>query len=154
MLTTNDRQNFFSLKLGQNWQSFEKFRTEGIKALENIKNGVVATLTTKTGQYRIVEERDFQEMYGLARDVERLRGGLRLVTVAIRAAQKHPDPETLEVLAEAVALLGDLPELPTRNKFDPLLPEDIALDDEDEVTLDYGEILRPFAEKVLEAENR
>jgi hypothetical protein len=93
-------------------------------------------------------------MYGLARDVDRLRGGLRLVTVAIRAAQKHPDPETLEVLAEAVALLGDLSELPTKNKFDPLLPENIALDDEDEVALDYREILRPFAEKVLEVENR
>ena len=30
-----------------------------------------------------------------------------MVTVAVRAAQKHPDRENLEVLAEAVAMLGE-----------------------------------------------
>jgi hypothetical protein len=32
----------------------------------------------------------FQAMYGLARDVDRLRGELRVVILAVRAAQKHP----------------------------------------------------------------
>lgn len=105
---------------------------------------MVATLSTKTGQYRIVEEHDFQHIYGLARDVDRLRGGLRMVTVAVRAAQKHPDPENLEVLAEAVAMLGELSELPTRDSFEPLMPENGNLDDDDEVMLDPNDIERPL----------
>ncbi|MEO0014046.1 MAG: hypothetical protein RLZZ535_2435 [Cyanobacteriota bacterium] len=113
-------------------------------SLAEIKDGVVATLTTKTGQYRIVEEDDFQHLYGLARDVDRLRGGLRMVTVAVRAAQKHPDPENLEVLAEAVAMLGELPELPTRDSFEPLIPEAPNLDEDDDVMLDPHQIERPL----------
>ena len=145
MLQTNRKPGLFSLRLGQTWKSFEKFRTEGAKALSSIKDGAVATLTTKTGQYRIMEERDFQQMYGLARDVDRLRGGLRMVTVAVRAAQKHPDRENLEVLAEAVAMLGELPELPTRDSFEPLIPENTDFDDDDDVMLDPNEIERPLS---------
>jgi hypothetical protein len=145
MLQTNRKPGLFNLRLGQTWRSFEKFRTEGAKALLTIKDGAVATLTTKTGQYRIMEERDFQQMYGLARDVDRLRGGLKMVTVAVRAAQKHPDRENLEVLAEAVAMLGELPELPTRNSFEPLMPENTDFDDDDDVMLDPNEIERPFS---------
>lgn len=141
---SNHRPGLLNLKLGQTWQSFEKFRTEGAKALGDIKDGVVATLTTKTGQYRIMEEDDFQHLYGLARDVDRLRGGLRMVTVAVRAAQKHPDPENLEVLAEAVAMLGELPELPARDSFEPLIPEAPNLDEDDDVMLDPHQIERPL----------
>ncbi len=65
--------NTFSLQPGPTWFSFEKFRQEGAKALESVKNGIVGILHTKTGQYRILEERDFQKMYGLARDIDRLR---------------------------------------------------------------------------------
>ena len=153
MLTTNSRNKFFSLSLGQSWQSFEKFRQEGAKALRLIKNGAVATLTTKTGQYRIVEEHDFQQMYGLARDVDRLRGGLRMVTVAVRATQKHPDKENLAVLAEAVALLGDLPELPARERFEPLTLENSDWDEDDEVLLNPDEIERPFEADPLVVED-
>ncbi|MDJ0736207.1 MAG: hypothetical protein QNJ47_19450 [Nostocaceae cyanobacterium] len=144
MLTTNKNRKEFSLRLGQNWQSFEKFRSEGAKALKSVGNGIAAVLHTKTGQYRIIEEHDFQEMYGLARDVDRLRGGLRMVTLAVRAVQKHPDEENLHVLAEAVAMLGTLPELPTRDSFDSLLPEGLDLEPDDEVILDPDEIERPF----------
>ncbi|AFZ38024.1 hypothetical protein Sta7437_4565 (plasmid) [Stanieria cyanosphaera PCC 7437] len=145
MLQANRKPGLFSLRLGQTWKSFEKFRTEGAKALSTIKDGAVATLTTKTGQYRIIEERDFQQMYGLARDVDRLRGGLRMVTVAVKAAQKHPDRENLEVLAEAVAMLGELPELPTRDSFESLMPENTDFDDDDDVMLDSNQIERPFS---------
>ncbi len=134
-----------NLQLAQTWKSFEKFSSEGAKALSAIKNGAIVTLTTKTGQYRIIEERDFQQLYGLARDVDRLRGGLRMVTLAVRAAQKHPDPENLEVLAEAVAMLGELPELPIRDSFEPLMPENIDFDEHDDVMLDPDEIERPFS---------
>ena len=149
MFPTNQRSGLFSFRLGQTWPSFEKFRADGAKALSAIKNGAAATLTTKTGQYRIMEEHDFQQMYGLARDVDRLRGGLRMVTVAVRAAQKHPDRENLEVLAEAVAMLGDLPELPTRDSFEPLMPENSEFDEDDDVMLDAEEIERPLSEENL-----
>ena len=151
---SNPRPGLLNLKLGQTWQSFEKFRAEGAKDLADIKDGIVATLTTKTGQYRIVEEHDFQHLYGLARDVDRLRGGLRMVTVAVRAAQKHPDPETLELLAEAVAMLGELPELPTRDSFEPLIPEDANLDEDDDVMLDPHEIERPLNNDSLALEGK
>jgi hypothetical protein len=142
MQITNKKE--FRLRSGENWTSSEKFRLQGAEALSSIGNGVIATLQTKTGQYRIIEERDFQEMYGLARDVDRLRGGLRVVILAVRAAQKHPDPENLHLLAEAVAMLGDLPELPTRNSFERLVPENFDLDEDDEVMLDPDEIERPL----------
>ncbi|MEG4322148.1 MULTISPECIES: hypothetical protein [unclassified Microcoleus] len=134
----------FRLQNGASWPSFEKFRLKGAEALSSIANGIIATLQTKTGQYRIIEESDFQAMYGLARDVDRMRGGLRVVVLAVRAAQKHPDPENLSLLAEAVAMLGDLPELPTRNSFEQLVPENFDLDEDDEVMLAPDEIERPL----------
>ncbi len=135
------------LQQGPHWSSFEKFRSDGAKSksLESVKDGKVGTLHTKTGQYRIVEEHDFQKLLGLARDVERLRGGLKLVMQAVRVVRKHPDDnESLELLATSVTLLGDLPELPTRSSFDPLLPEGFDIDPDDEDDLDFDQIKRPF----------
>lgn len=142
--------NTFSLQPGPTWLSFEKFRQEGAKALESVKNGIVGILHTKTGQYRILEERDFQKVYGLARDVDRLRGGLRIIISAARAVQKHPnDEDTINVLLESVSLLGSLPELPTRQTFEPLMAEIDELDEEDdEVILDPKELHR-----LIEAES-
>lgn len=132
------------LKAGPSWSSFEKFRTEGANALESVKDGTVATLQTKTGQYRILEEHDFQKLLGLARDVERLRGGWRVVVHAVRVARKHPDTDSLNMLLEAVTMLGNLPELPTRDGFAPLSPEGLDVDLDDEVTLDPAQIERPL----------
>lgn len=140
-LLPNQDQKAFSLQPGPTWSSFEKFRQEGAKALESIKNGIVAILNTKTGQYRILEERDFQKLYGLARDVDRLRSGLRVVVSAARAVQKHPnDVDTINVLLESVTLLGSLPELPIRQTFKPLMPESDEVDEDDEVILDSKEL--------------
>jgi len=145
MLTT-DQKTGIKLELSQTWSSFEQFRKEGSKALESIKKGMVGTLFSKTGQYRIMIEKDFQELSGLARDVERLRGGLRLVTVAVRAVKKHPDEETIKVLEEAISQLGNLPALPTRDTFSPLEPENKDdIDNDDDVILNPKEIERPFS---------
>ncbi len=145
MALTNKKQTTSNLKLGSSWSSFEKFRTEGARGLEHIKNGTVATLQTKTGHYRILSESDFQTMYGLARDVDRLRGGLRVVLSAARAVQKHQDSDTIEVLLESVKLLGSLPELPTRQEFEALIPEGFDLEDlDDEVTIEPNQINRPL----------
>ncbi|MGL5834979.1 MAG: hypothetical protein ACRC1Z_17370 [Waterburya sp.] len=48
------------------------------------------------------------------------------------------------MLAEAVAMLGELPELPTRDSFEPLIPEDPSLDEDDDVMLDPHQIERPL----------
>lgn len=144
MLTTFSHG--IKLEPEKTWLSFEQFRKEGSKALESLQDGSVGTLISKTGQYRIMTEKDFQKLYGLARDVERLRGGLRLVTVAVRAVQKHPDQETIETLVEAIAQLGDLPALPTKNTFEPLSPENLEdFEEELDVLLDPEKIERPFA---------
>ncbi len=145
MSLTTKREKPIELKPGPYWSSFEKFRIEGAKALETVKNGVVAILGTKTGQYRILEESDFQKLYGLAQDVNRIRGGLRVALSAARAVQKHPDSETLNVLVESITLLGSLPELPSRQTFEPLLRENDELEfEDDEVILEPGQIERPF----------
>jgi hypothetical protein len=144
MKIARDNRTEFSLRAGSSWKSFEQFRTEGAKALHSVKDRIIATLHTRTGQYRIIEEHDFQELYGLARDVDRLRGGLRVVVLAVRAAQKHPDPENLEVLAEAVAMLGNLPELPVRDSFESLVPEESEWDEDDEFILDPRLIPHPL----------
>jgi hypothetical protein len=146
MTIAKKNQSGFSLRVGQTWKSFEQFRLEGAKTLSSVKDRVIATLHTKSGQYRIIEEHDFQTLYGLARDVDRLRGGLRVVVLAVRAAQKHPDEENLNLLAEAVAMLGNLPELPVRDTFDALEPETSDQNEEDEVILDRDRIPRPLYE--------
>ena len=99
---------------------------------------------TKTGQYRIVEEHDFQNLLGLATDVARLRKGLRLVLQSVRVVQKHRDEDSLNMLVEAVTMGGSLSGLPARRGFEDLIPENIDIEPEDEVELDPERIERPF----------
>jgi hypothetical protein len=40
-------------------------------------------------------DKDFQKLLGLVRDVDRLRGGLRLLLQTVRIVQKHPDTDTI-----------------------------------------------------------
>lgn len=143
MQITTDSQKPLELRPDKSWQSFEQFRTEGAKGLKEIKEGAIATLITKTGQYRIIEEHDFQQLYGLARDVARIRQGLRLIIPAVRAIQKHPDPENIELLLQIVAY-SQFSELPTRDNFEPLVPENIFSYEDDEVTINPTEIDRPL----------
>lgn len=134
-----------NLRSGRTWSSFEQLRTEGASSLEPIKNGTIATLHTKTGQYRILEEHDFQNLLGLATDVARLRKGLRLVLQSVRVVQKHRDEDSLNMLVEAVTMVGSLPGLPTHEGFEELISEDSDIEPEDEVELDPERIERPFA---------
>lgn len=141
-----------NLEQGPNWQSFEQFRTAGATVLEPVKSGMVATLQTKTGQYRILEESDFQKLYGLARDVDRLRGGLKLVLSAVRVVKKHPDAESIDTLLKSVQLLGSLPELPVQDDFETLTPEGFEVDEDDEVILDPSQVPSPFDNASLDTE--
>lgn len=114
------------LRAGPFWSSFEKFRQEGARVLESVRSGVVGALQTKTGRYRVLVEEDFQKLYGMARDVKRLRNGITVIMVAAQAVQKHRDEATLETLLQAVAVMGHAPALPTRSGHEELEPEDLA----------------------------
>ncbi len=141
-LTVN--QTILNLQPGPTWTSFEQFRTHGGRGLGSLVSGQVATLQTKTGQYRIIKEQDFQQLYGLARDVERLRGGFSCILKAVKVVQKHSDSESIESLISVVNMMGGVPELPTRSHFEPLNPEGFELDPEDEVEIDPAKIVRPL----------
>jgi hypothetical protein len=128
------------------WNSFEQFRTSGANALTTITPGTVGTLQTKTGQYRILSETDFQHLVGLATDVDRLQQGLSVVMRAVRVVENHPtDADTLALLVETVSMLGSVSTvLPTRSSFPPLAPEDIPVESEDEVILAPASLARPL----------
>ena len=128
------------------WNSFEQFRTSGANTLATITPGTVGMLQTKTGQYRSLNEADFQQLVGLATDVERLQQGLSVVMRAVRVVENHPeDADTLALLVETVSMLGSISTvLPTRSSFTPLEPEDIPAESEDEIILDPNLLARPL----------
>ena len=137
-----------SFGVSTNWSSWDKLKASGHTALESIKNGGVGKLRTKTGQYVIVEERDFQKLYGLAQEVHRLRNGLRVVMTAVRAVQRHGDKETIETLIEAVGMLGSTPALPSRDGHAPIRPEGLELEGEEgEYEFDPQAIDSPLEER-------
>lgn len=61
-----------SLKQGPSWSSFEQFIAHDGAALREVGPGVVGTLATKQGQFRIINEADFQRLYGLTHEIHRL----------------------------------------------------------------------------------
>ncbi|PNW43907.1 UNVERIFIED_CONTAM: hypothetical protein BEN50_13205 [Euhalothece sp. KZN 001] len=145
MLELNQEQSPTKLKMVRSWKSFEEFRKAGAKALEPIKNGSIATLKTGTGNYRVISEEDFQKLYGLACDVDRLQGGLSVVLTAARAVQKHNDPETVQVLVQTIKMMGNLSALPTRQEFDhpQLETSDSEIEADDEIIDDPSLLERP-----------
>jgi hypothetical protein len=128
------------------WNSFEQFRTAGANSLSTIAPGTVGTLQTKIGQYRILNEVDFQQLVGIAAEVERLQQGLNIVMKAVRVVENHPeDTDTLALLTETVAMLGNISTvLPTLATFPPLTPEELPIDTDDEVVLSPELLTRPL----------
>lgn len=128
------------------WNSFEQFRTSGANALSALSEGTVGTLQTKTGQYRILNEADFQRLVGIASEIDRLQQVSNVVLKAVRVVEKHPeDADTLSLLVETVSMLGNFSTLlPTRSEFPPLEPEDLPTESEDEVALDPTLLTRPL----------
>ena len=145
MLGEKQEQSATHLRVARNWKSFEDFRKAGAKALLPVKEGAIATLKTSTGDYRVMSEQDFQNLYGLACDVARLQGGLSVVLTAARAVEKHNDPETVQVLIQTIKMMGNLSALPTREDFDHPQPEASysELEEDDEITDDPSLLERP-----------
>ncbi len=106
--------NPLALIPGPTWNSFEQFRLKGGGALEEISRHQVATLRSKAGTFRILRDEDFQSILGLASEVHRLKGGLKLILTAARVYSKFRDEEHKDLLMEAVSVLAGLPVLPER----------------------------------------
>ena len=148
-LSNRRRKPSLALRPSRVWKSFEQFRTGGQNELNEIGAGEIGQLLTKTGSFRILREEDFQHLYGLARDVERVQGGLRVIIAAARSAGRHQDEDSIQTLLEAAIVFADFPALPTRPAEEPVEPEGLPIDDEDleGIILDPNKIPRPFIEK-------
>ena len=118
------------------WPSFDKFKLEGATALERVQSGSVGSLTTKTGQYRILTESDYQTLLGLASEVRRMKGGLNAIIASATVARRHRDAEALEALMQVVVAVGDFPRLPTNDITDRLNLEITEDDTDDDAILD------------------
>jgi hypothetical protein len=133
------------LSPGPYWRSFEQFRVAGSAALDEIRIGCVATLHSKSMQYRVLRDDDFQRLLGLASDVHRLKAGFRVVMHAARIVAKHPtDEETIKMLIASASLFADsctLPEREGHGSFD--VPADELPQDDDLDAVEASAIPRP-----------
>ena len=124
---------------GPQWSSFEKFRLAGGTGLESIKPSAVATLWSKSQQFRVLRDEDFQRLVGLASEVHRLRSGITFVIQAARVVAKHKDEESINLLIGHASMLGEsrvLPERDGNGKYE-LTPEELAeCSDPGEIDLD------------------
>jgi hypothetical protein len=115
------------------WSSFDKFKLEGATALERVANGSVGLLTTKSGQYRILTDSDFQSLLGLASEVRRIKEGLNAIIATATVARRHRDSESLEALMQVVIAVGDLPRLPSNAQVTALNLEELETDSGDAI---------------------
>ncbi len=130
---------------GPAWNSFEQFRVGGNAALEAIPKHSVATLRSKTGTFRVLHEADFQRLFGLASEIQRLKGGLKLIISAARVYSKFRDDEHEALLMDAVSAFAGTPVLPERAghaEFE-ITPEEKAAQTSDDFDLETGTIPRP-----------
>ena len=142
-----------SLSTGPTWTSFERLRIAGSKAPLTIKANTTGCLVTKTSQYRILHEADFQRLLGLASEVERVTSGLRAVALAVELVKQHCDEANLEQLSTALSALTEDLALPTRAGHDALetrvepeaaLANSSAVREEDGIDLVVSTALRPI----------
>jgi hypothetical protein len=142
-LTTpqNPLPNF---KLTTTFASFDKLKTAGAHALEPIQKGSVAKLETKNGQYVILEESDFQQLYGLAQEIRRLSLGLDLVLSAVQAVEEHQDKTTVTTLIKAVRMVGNVAILPTQSGHHASLPEGLDVEEDNSINWATKQITPPI----------
>jgi len=129
------------LKPGPEWTSFEQFRTGGVPALESIHPGQVGTLRAKANVYRILGDRDFQALIGLASEVDRLRNGFATMIHAVRVVKENPNsPSAVELLIHIATQCAGSPVLPAREGHEPHAAEQVSLPEDDEVILDPAQL--------------
>jgi hypothetical protein len=130
---------------GPIWHCFDDFRKEGNAGLEKIPPNGVGVLNCKVGSFRIIRDRDFQFLVGLAGDVIRLQGGLKVVMQAAKIAIKHPDEDHLRLLMRSVELVAECPELPQHEGHEPrrLTTKELTEDPISDFDAQTAEIPRP-----------
>jgi hypothetical protein len=128
---------------GPVWSNFEDFRRNGTASLETMPINSVGTLRTRSGNFRVVHDGDFQWLVGLASEICRLERGMKLVLQAARVALNHPDREHVKLVVESVSMLAGSPELPVRNGHGPLHPIDEQGDPDDNFDIVTAVINRP-----------
>jgi hypothetical protein len=136
---------FPALSPGPSWSSFEQFRVGGNAALETIPKHSVATLRSKSGAFRVLHEEDFQRLAGLASEIHRLKGGLKLIISAAKVYSKFPDKDHESLLLQAVSAFAGSPVLPERDghaEFE-ITAEEKAAQANDDFDLVSGSIPRP-----------
>jgi hypothetical protein len=107
---------------------------------------MVATLVGKQGMFRILRDDDFQRLLGLASEVHRVRGGVRVVVQAARVVAKHKDQDSVELLIRTVSMLGESPVLPEREGHEgfALTEKEIAENAGDDFDVTTANIPRPL----------
>lgn len=128
------------------WRSPEQFRKNLGENLRLIERGHVGTLMTKDNKtIRLLTDEDFQALYGLAKEVDRLRDGIDLIIAAAVSVQKTQDESAVVVLTKAALALGRSPVLPTRHPSKDFNLDDIKVDESDtDDSFDFNDIKRPF----------
>jgi len=114
---TNTQPGIFTLQKGPTWRSFDRFKNQGAKELEqNVPLGHVAQLSVKGTDFVVMRAETWNQCYGLARDVSRFQRGIRLIQDAVKLLLRIK-PDDTEGTSIAVDLLRQLtyemPHLPT-----------------------------------------
>lgn len=100
------------LQIGPSWTSFEQLRLGGGGGLvESISPGTVGRLITKEAEFAILLWRDFDRLYGLARDVQRLAQGVVLLRQAAEVVLKSADKELGIQMIRDMSLHYQLPQV-------------------------------------------
>lgn len=109
-----------ALKAGPVWQSFESLRTGAATKLTQLTKGIVGTVIVRDRQYRILREDDFQELHGLAVDVQRIGDGVEVLIHAAAVWEERDDENSRQLLAIAIRQIANSPSLPRRRAADVL----------------------------------
>jgi hypothetical protein len=129
---------------GVEWPSFEQFRSGGASGLDAVGDGRVGTLRTKNGLFRILDERDFQTLLGLASEVDRLRDSLATIVRAARVVRENPSSASaLDLLMHVASQHAAERIVLEREDWQSAdASEEIQEPEEDEVILDPANLVR------------
>lgn len=127
---------------GPFWNSYDQLKNSGSTALEKIKPNHVGTVATKNGIFRILRDADYHKLLGLAAEVHRIKTGVSFIVNVARVVQKHKDQDSINLLVQSVAMLGESRVLPEREGHDEF---EISADEaaENSEQIDAAEIPRP-----------
>jgi hypothetical protein len=128
--------------VAEEFRSFDKLKELGAKVLAAVRGGNFAKLTTKTGQYVVLEESDFQYLLGRSLDADRISTDVQLIVTAVQAVGETRNPkaiETLLLITQKIARIS----APIRGPHVASFGSGQSLDEDDEYELDPSKITRP-----------